>query len=212
MSIETAANNFYKYLGGKIEFETVEKHLEKLGYKILFFNSPVGDAELKRYGQTEKAKTSKAFTYSGTAKIIFIDNFLSAEDKLYVLLHEAAHIKLKHLELDRLSTHNSILLDTDADAFVYFLLSKKHKPLLPLIVFLVVGIAVACIVFLTSASQTSSRTDNSATKEVSDFVLITAAGSHYHRESCGAINGHLTAKIKSEEAQKLFSPCTMCNP
>ena len=71
--VKKAANKLYKQLKGNITFDAVEAHLKKQGYKIIFFNAPLGDAELQRYNLSEKAQKTKAFTYScTTAKIIFI--------------------------------------------------------------------------------------------------------------------------------------------
>ena len=125
--VKKAANKFYKQLKGRVTFETVESHLIKTGYKIIFFNTPSGDAEIARYRLMEKVQTANAFTYCATAKIVFLNNLLSAEDKLYALLHEVAHIILKHLEIERLSTYSSILLDIDADAFVHYLLNHPQR-------------------------------------------------------------------------------------
>lgn len=212
MKIETAANKFYKSINGRIEFETVEKHLKKQGYEVLFFNTPVGDAELARYAQTEKAKTSKAFTYVGTAKIIFINDLLSVEDKLYLLLHEVGHIMLKHLDFERLSAHNRILLDVDADAFVYFLLHRKRNSYLPAVIFAFIAIITVIVALRLPAKETFSDGSKYTAREISEYVVITPAGSHYHRESCGTIFGHTMARIEQSEAEKLFTPCRMCNP
>lgn len=212
MKIETAANKFYKSINGKIEFEIVEKYLKKLGYGIVFFNTPVGDAELARYAQTEKAKTSKAFTYVGTAKIIFINDLLSVEDKLYLLLHEVGHIKLKHLDFERLSAHNRILLDVDADAFVYFLLHRKRNFYLPAFIIAFIAIITVFISLRLPSKETLSEDSKYTAQVISEYVIITPAGSHYHRESCGTIFGHTMARIEQSEAEKLFTPCKMCNP
>ena len=212
MKIETAANKFYKSINDKIEFEIVEKYLKKLGYEIVFFNTPVGDNELARYGQTEKAKTSKAFTYVGTAKIIFINDSLSVEDKLYVLLHEVGHIELKHLDYERLGTHNKILLDVDADAFVYFVLNKKRKPVFPILLLVFAVISSACILFFTFPRPADTPANNFVAEEAPEYVVITPTGSRYHRESCRSISESFTANIEISEAKKLFSPCNICNP
>lgn len=212
MKIETAAKKFYKSINGKIEFENVEGYLRRLGYEVFFFNTAAGDAELARYGQTEKAKISKAFTYVGTAKIVFINNQLSVEDKLYVLLHEVGHIALKHLDYERLSAHNRILLDVDADAFVYFVLNRKRKPSLQAALLAVILVMAVCLFFRFPTESTFFSGDAPIISEASDTVIITASGRCYHRENCGTISGSLTANLERKEAQKLFSPCKKCNP
>ena len=70
--VKKTANKFYKQLKGRITFETVESYLMKIGYKIILFNTPTGDIEVARYRLAEKVQTTNAFTYCGTAKIIFL--------------------------------------------------------------------------------------------------------------------------------------------
>lgn len=106
----------------KINFESIEEYLEGIGYKVIFFNTPVGDAELTRYGLTEKAEETKAFTYCGSAKIVFINGQLSPEDKTYLLYHELGHIVLGHLKYRHIGTNNKHLLEFQADTFAYALL------------------------------------------------------------------------------------------
>lgn len=212
MKVETAANKFYKSINGKVEFEIVEKHLKKLGYEIMFFNTAAGDNELARYGQTEKAKVSKAFTYVGTAKIIFINNLLSVEDKLYVLLHEVGHIELKHLDYERLSAHNRILLDIDADTFVYFVLNRKRKPVTSILLLIFVAITAVCMFYSTLSTKTNAPANNYIAAGISENVVVTSTGSHYHRENCGTISDTSFAQMELKEAKKLYTPCKICNP
>lgn len=109
-------------LKGKIDFVSVEEYLNSIGYKVIFFNTPVGDSELERYRLVEKAQKTKAFTYCATAKIVFIDNDISPEDKTYVLYHELGHIEVGHLDYKCMSTINKILMEFQADAFACALL------------------------------------------------------------------------------------------
>ena len=210
--VKKAAVKFYKQLKGRVVFETVESYLKKIGYRVIFFNTPTGDAEVTRYCLTETAQQAKAFTYCSTAKLIFIDNFLSAEDKLYALLHETAHIILKHLDIERLSAHSSILLDIDADAFVHYLLNPQphsHKNT-------VVGIAVACItvgaLFYNPAADVNTVPTSSITTQPRNIVYITSTGDHFHCANCGTIAGRNVAQITRTEALKIHEPCSMCNP
>ena len=210
--VKKAAVKFYKQLKGRVVFETVESYLKKIGYRVIFFNTPTGDAEVTRYCLTETAQQTKAFTYCSTAKLIFIDNFLSAEDKLYALLHETAHIILKHLDIERLSAHSSILLDIDADAFVHYLLnppSHSHKNT-------ALGIAVACIsagaLFYNPAADVNTTPTTNITTQPRNIVYITSTGNHFHCENCGTTTGRKTAQISRTEALKIHTPCSVCNP
>ena len=208
--VKKTANKFYKQLKGSITFETVESYLIKIGYKIILFNTPTGDIEVARYRLAEKVQTTNAFTYCGTAKIIFLNNLLSAEDKLYALLHEVAHIILKHLDIERLSAHSSILLDIDADAFVHYLLNPQKSSR---------KTAVAGLIALgtfTGAFFYNPTTNNmpvaNLTAQTDKIVYITSTGTHFHSIECGSITGKATAQIKRDEALRIHTPCSLCNP
>lgn len=212
-NVRKAANKLYKQLKGNITFEAIETHLKKQGYRIIFFNAPLGDTELQRYKLSEKAQKTKAFTYScTTAKIIFINNQLSVEDKFYLLLHEMAHIILKHLEPGKISMSNSILLDIDADAFVHYLLNPQP----PSYKTAAVGIVISCIlaggIFFKPASNVATTSVANITTQPGNTVYITSTGEKFHTANCGTIIGRSTAQITRTEALKIHEPCSMCNP
>ena len=212
--IKKAAKKFFKQLKGIVTFETVENHLKKIGYKVILFNTPVGDAEIERYHLTETAQQSKAFTFCSTAKLVFISDHLSAEDKRYALLHEAAHIKLNHLDIERLSVHSSILLDINADAFVHYLLNPQQGSRKTAVVSLIVAavIIIGLIFYRPVTKETTTVTVGNSTTQSQDMVYITSTGSHFHSAGCGSITERTTALIERDEALKIHTPCKICNP
>lgn len=210
--VKKAANKLYNKLKGDITFSAVEDYLKKLGYKIIFFNTIHGDAELARYGLTEKAQQTDAFTYCGSAKIVFINSLISVEDRFYLLLHEVAHIILKHLEPGRISMSNSILLDIDADAFVHLLLNPQQFSRKTAIAWLLV-LGTATGVFLYNAmTYTETPPVVNLVAQPESIVYITSTGEKFHDENCGTITGRATAQISRTEALKIHEPCSMCNP
>lgn len=211
--VRKAANKFYKQLKGNITFEAIEAHLKKQGYRIIFFNAPLGDAELQRYKLSEKAQKTKAFTYCcTTAKIVFINNLLSVEDKFYLLLHETAHIVLKHLEPGSISMHNGLLLDIDAYAFVHYLLNpQQHSHKTTAAGLLVLGTVTGAFFYNPTTSTNTTPVANLATRS-ENIVYITSTGEHFHFANCGTITGRATAQIRRDEALKIHTPCKMCNP
>ncbi len=209
--VKKAANKFYKQLKGNITFEAVEDFLKKLGYKITFFNTTYGDAELARFGLTEKAQRTNAFTYCGSAKIVFINSLISVEDRFYLLLHETAHIILKHLEPGRISMSNGILLDIDADAFVHYLLNPQQSSRKTAAAGLIaLGLTTGAFFY---NSETSNNTPvANLTGRTDNVVYITSTGAHFHSIRCGSIKGRATAQIEREEALRIHTPCSLCNP
>lgn len=210
--VKKAANKLYKQLKGNITFEAVEAYLKKPGYKIMFFNTKVGDAELERYRLIEKAQRTNAFTYCGSANIIFINGLLSVEDKFYLLLHELAHIILKHLESGKIAMSNGILLDIDADAFVHYLLNPPQSPNKIIAVCSFLAIAATSAFFYNPATNTKTASVSNIITQSADIVYITSTGDKFHTSNCGTIIGRTTAQISRIEALKIHAPCSMCNP
>lgn len=203
--IYRTAKQFIKAVHGKKDFTSAETFAESVGYKITFYNTTQGDAEIARYHLEQKALNTKAFTYASTAKIIFIDNTTHPNDKLMLLYHELGHILLGHIGDGRLFTRNAILMDIEADAFVQEVLTfsaPKYKLYLALSL-LVISISAA--VFFSSINKAK---ENTAT----DTVYITKSGDKYHKSECFSTKDKTCASIDKSEAEKLFAPCQLCNP
>ena len=117
-----------KALKGKTDFITLQKYIkDQYDYKVIFYNTDYGNRELVRYDLNDDALTTNAFTYSGNAKIIFINHNVSPEDKTYLLYHEIGHIVLGHFEDHKIALTSKYLLDIEADAFAYMLLCQRSR-------------------------------------------------------------------------------------
>lgn len=198
-----AAKKFIKAVKGKKDSISAERFVESIGYKIVFYNTPQGNAEIQRYNLEQKAKISKGFVYSGTVKIIFMDNSVHADDKLYILLHEIGHILLGHVGDGKTFLRNAVLIDIEADAFVAEVLTPTSNRIIPLILMCITLLTAIC---LFNSSFTSVHTSSENT------VYITKSGERYHEEKCISTNDSKTAQISKYEASKLFTPCNLCNP
>ena len=119
------AKKFVRKLKSDVSYVNLEKYIGDW-YNIVFFNTSLGDIEIERYNLQHKMNL-KAFTYSKTAKIIFIDGTLHSDDRLYLLLHEIGHIALGHIGDGRLMTRNQILIEFEADAFAYEVLTRCRQ-------------------------------------------------------------------------------------
>lgn len=219
--IKRAAKKFIKALNGKTDFVSVEEYLKGKGYKVVFFNTETGDRELERFGLAEKAQKSPAFTYTGAANIIFIDNNASSEDKNYLLYHEAGHIELGHAGYARISTKNKFLMEFEADTFAQMVVNptKTHKSALPLVLLV---IALLCISFYAGTAfphnhyipdgmPAGGTVETNGAEQTEDIVYVTRTGKKYHRESCGYLRNDSMAMSRTQAAQH-YSPCSICNP
>lgn len=213
-NISKTANKFIKNLKGEVDFLNVEDCLlNQYGFKIIFYNSPSDDAELIRYGMVEKAKNTNAFTYLGTAKIIFINNNASSEDKLYLLLHETGHIILEHFSNNNLLLKSKLQLDIEADAFAYAVLNPPNNS--KLISCIAGFIAIAFLSFYIGYTQAPVQIQPASVtyQTTTQQVYITATGKKYHRSNCKYVKGKDNiAVIDKKQADKTHSPCSVCNP
>ena len=207
--INNTSKKLHKSLKGNIDIPNLVKYLESIGYSVVFFNTEDGDELLKSYGINPGI--TKAFTYCGATKIIFVDGKLHTSDKLYSLLHECGHILLGHIGNNSIELLNKRSIENEAEAFVYAVLNyrgsanKKSRSFIFIAILLVLSLFFA--VKINSSYQFKSSTAN-----YGEIVYITPTGTKYHRASCSYVKNSRTAKIEKVEAAKIHEPCNACNP
>ena len=210
----------------KLTFVNVEKVLNKLGYSVVFFDTPDGDKEIERYELAKEAKKLKSFTYAKTAHIVFINDVLHSDDKLYLALHELGHIILGHVGDGKLTTRNSILVDIEADNFAYSIIyPSKRTALYNLIAAAILSVSIAfstCYVCAYNnhpqgqlvSTQSFVYTDAPQTDiPQSDAVYVTSSGKKFHRADCMYVkNKNNVTHLERDTATRLYEPCSVCNP
>lgn len=209
-----------------LTFINVEKVLNSFGYSVVFFNTPDGDEEIQRYELEEEAETLKSFVYAETAHIVFINDELPADDKLYLSLHELGHIILGHVGDGKLNTRNSILIDIEADNFAYSIIyPSKKTDLYNLIASFVLSASIifgACYVCNQSKSESvpvigiQDYVPPEATQShspQSDAVYVTSSGKKFHRADCRYVkNKTNVTELERDTAESMYEPCSVCNP
>lgn len=219
--------------GRKLNIKNVEMIIKNCGYTVIYFNTVMGDSEISRYYlDTEKA-TLKAFTYYENARIVFVDNNLHTEDKLYLLLHELGHIVLDHLEENNIMTKNTYLMDIEADNFAYSIIYGDNKVLVCVLlsaVLISISVLVAGMINATKntvptynyvenaktskdteTSVTNSNPETPAETEV-EIVYVTPSGNKFHRVDCYYIKNRTTTELSRTKAATRYAPCAVCNP
>ena len=126
--VKKAARQYRKELKNKIDLYNVTEYLKTKGHTVVFFNTPSGDEKIIAFDLKTEAETLKAFTCCEQNEISFVcvDNNLHNTDKLYLLLHETAHILLKHIGDSRSEYLNQYLAEIEAEAFVYDVLIHSN--------------------------------------------------------------------------------------
>ena len=219
----------------KLNIKNVETIIMDCGYTVIYFNTPMGDSEISRYYlDTEKA-TLKAFTYYENARIVFVDNNLHTEDKLYLLLHELGHIVLEHLEENNIMTKNTYLMDIEADNFAYSIIYRDNKVLVCVLLSAVlISISVLTAGMINATKNTVTTYNNVESSKVSDdteipvtnsnpetateseveseFVYVTPSGNKFHRADCYYIKNRTTTELSRTKAATRYAPCAVCEP
>lgn len=213
-------NKYYKKLN-IIDMQTLTDELSALGYDVVFFNTPEGDEIIKSYNIN--VGNTKAFTYSGATRIVFIDNTLHPMDKIYALLHEFGHIAMGHFENDRMRSECNRRLETEAYGFAYAMLNPPKYKAAKVVITVIIAIIITVISVLVSQTfyynhnnsvesirfDTPERVDEYV--DVSDMVYISLSGK-YHSANCFYAKGKDCTAATLDEAKKCFEPCKICNP
>ncbi len=207
--------------GKRLTFVNVENILQSLGYSVVLFNTYPGDMELERYELEDKKGKLKAFTYSKTAHIVFMDANLHADDKLYLILHELGHIVLGHVGDGKLVTRNQILIDIEADNFAYSILHNHNRSWLYVLfsavllysVIITAGfLNVRTAPAITSAEVTTQTEPPQTVSATADTVYVTPAGKKYHKQDCMYTKGKTLTELTRTQAENIYTPCAVCNP
>ena len=207
------ANKIKKALkGDKLQLENVRKILYELGYSVIFFNTYSGDLEIERYNLHEEKNKLRAFSYSENARIVFINNNLSAEDKLYSALHELGHIVLGHLQTD-ITGRNKILMDIEADNFAYSVIYRsRNSSVYILLSAVILSASVILGAYITTFGHKSEELYETVRKTL-DTVYVTPSGKKYHRRDCYYVRDKKNiTELTIDEATTAYLPCSVCNP
>lgn len=210
--------------GKRLTFVNVENILQSLGYSVVLFNTYPGDMELERYELEDKKGKLKAFTYSKTAHIVFVDANLHADDRLYLLLHKLGHIVLGHVGDGKLVTRNQILIDIEADSFAYSIIHNNKQGWVYVLLSAVILYALlitGCFINARSTpvhtsaevvTQTEQPQQATESEVESEFVYVTPSGNKFHRADCYYIKNRTTTELSRTKAATRYAPCAVCEP
>lgn len=213
-----------KDLKRKLNFETVEKYLNKIGYIVLFYDESDSSEIIQKYDLVEYSKSCNAFTINDEdIKVVFINTKLSSQDMLYAVLHEIGHILLKHLDC-RTVTANRNLQEIEADAFVYEVLKytdRRYIFLLLITCITMLGIFIGTVITdhaddttpqPTVSTSVPTAAPTTVAENQSDIVYVTPSGTKYHRSDCRYVKNKNCTTYTRVEAEQKYSACSVCRP
>ena len=220
-TINKIAKRLKKELGKEITIDKLSTALSKRGFSLLYTDSPEGIEQLEYYKLSDYAKTKKCFTYCSSVKLVFVDGTLHKSDITKLLLHELAHIELRHIGYTDYHIYDEVSAEVEADAVVYSVLNLKKQKKLPFaIAFLIILILNATALYFISNTKIEKETAASSTVQESETasedsantVYVTRTGIRYHRKSCRYAKAYDTKALSREEATKTHTPCKVCKP
>lgn len=206
----------------QVNVESTIEYLNKIGYTVCFYDDTKGQNLLREYNLLTYSEKAYALTYSTrNHKLVFVSDKISQEEKLCAILHETGHILLHHLEKCD-SVQNNQMSEVQADTFAQFVLSPPKQPIKAYIsIALVSAVATGAVSAFLSfhiISQTNyipgtQATPTATTQPLSaDLVYITKTGTRYHRSDCIYTKDKDCISITREEAEKQYTPCSICRP
>lgn len=227
MSIKTKAHSFikeFKLNPSKIfSLRELAKIAELLNFKI-YRPSSEDDIVLNKLNIDKDFRKKSAFSYAkGEIRYVFIYSKISDEAVATLLLHELAHIYLKHLEKSTIPTESD---EIEADLFVSCIFKEFHNKRIrftALNSFICVLTAIMLVVSVHNSreNETIAEVDttisaitsvtNSEQEENSEIVVITKSGKKYHKPNCYHVIGSEVIELTISEAEAAgYEPCKDC--
>lgn len=200
----------------RVTLDNLVYFIEKRGFEIIDFsriedNNEATRIMMERFQLTEVSRQNSAFLYvQGDLHYVFLDESMSANDKLYALAHELGHICLEHTRAGSF-VHGTFEQEHEANEFAHYLLhpsvrisviawATEHKIWTAAIVLAVVLLIAAIPVTMYVQS-----------KIYHDYYFVTDSGEHYHMEDCFYIQGKDVHRMTKEEFESgNYTPCKIC--
>lgn len=137
----------YKNLKNKVNFRTISAYLQSIGFAVILYDRDCDNELLRKYNLLEYSKNIKGFTvFRKDFKAVFIDAHSCREEKLCVLLHEAAHIILGHI--DQKDIQEARFMEMEADAFAYYVLHSPGRALISRLSFLLTWVLIFVFIMM----------------------------------------------------------------
>ena len=117
-----------EYKINKLTASALSEILTKQGYTVVNFNSLYNEPDVAELINTlnlsDFVKERKGFTYADSNhRIVFVNEDLSEQEKLLVLLHEEGHIYCGHLT-EKSIIGRDVIQEYEANEFVHYMLNE----------------------------------------------------------------------------------------
>ncbi len=204
-----------KYIKGRPTSTKLVSALEEQGYTVIKYNAVSNSEDVTKLARlldvTEYIRSSKGFTYTDSNnRIVFLNDDLSEEEQVYVLLHEQGHILCRHFNEGSVMG-TDVIQEHEANEFVHYALASAAGTRIvllgkPIILFLtLIALAVIIITLIGVVNQQ---------KTYYGEFYVTDTGHKYHKADCIFVkNKDNVRRLTKEEFESgEFEPCEMCLP
>lgn len=202
-----------------VSYLTLKEVVKNIGFTVIEFNNIFNDKDIEtviqNLGLDETVLHSRGFTYTdNNYRLIFINEDLSDEEKLYVISHELGHIVCNHYSTSPIIGRD-VKEEHEANEFSHYLLKNnflrnfkiaisEHKRMaivLASVLFVILGLVVAGLVI------------NKEKSYYGDFY-ITTTGDKYHQADCIHVknNNNIERLTKEQFESEEYKPCGTCLP
>lgn len=218
--IKKVVNQFIKqHRITAINYLTLKEVVKNIGFTVIEFNNIFNDKDIETVIQNlrldETVLNSRGFTYTdNNYRLVFINEDLNDEEKLYVISHELGHIVCNHYSTSPIIGRD-VKEEHEANEFSHYLLKNnslrkfkiaisEHKRMaiiLTSILFVILGLVVAGFVI------------NKEKSYYGDFY-ITTTGDKYHQAECIHVknNNNIERLTKEQFESEEYNPCGTCLP
>ena len=202
-----------------INYLALKEVAKNIGFTVIEFNNIFNDKDIEtviqNLGLDETVLRSRGFTYTDkNYRLVFINEDLNDDEKMYVLSHELGHIVCGHYTTAPIIGRD-VKEEHEANEFSHYLLKNnflrnfkiaitEHKRMaivLVSVLFVILGLVVAGLVI------------NKEKSYYGDFY-ITTTGDKYHQAECIHVknNNNIERLTKEQFESGEYEPCGTCLP
>lgn len=202
-------------ISGAITSEKVISALQSQGYTIVRYNAVSNCKDVTELadllGVADYIRSSKGFTYADSNnRIVFLNEDLSEEESVYVLLHEQGHILFRHFSEGSVMG-TDVMQEHEANEFVHYVLEPtvgmklavRRKPIILSLSVIIVTVIVIALIGVVNQQKTYYGE-----------YYITETGHKYHQADCIFVKDKTNVRRLTEEEFQSgdYEACEICLP
>lgn len=219
-AIKKTVNTFIKrHHITTVNYSTLKEVVKNIGFTLIDFNNIFNDKDVEtvilNLGLSETVLRSRGFTYAdNNYRLVFINEDLCDDEKMYVLSHELGHIICEHYTTAPV-IGNDVKEEHEANEFSHYLLKNNLLRNLKIAISehrrrVFIGTSV---LFVILALIVAGLVVNKEKSYYGDFY-ITTTGEKYHQAECIHVKNNNNVERLTEEQfeSEEYEPCGICLP